>query len=46
VAARADAMHGAGTAHDQLQKRIFELEARLHKSEVRHWHVAVCACSC
>lgn len=39
VAARADAMHGGGTAHDQLQKRIFELEARLHKSEVRFWHV-------
>jgi hypothetical protein len=33
-------MHGGGAAHDQLQKRISELEARLNKSEVRS---AVCA---
>jgi hypothetical protein len=43
AAARTDAMHGGGAAHDQLQKRITELEARLNKSEVRS---AVFACCC
>lgn len=35
--ARADALHGAGTSPDQLQKRLAELEAQLKQCQVRCW---------
>lgn len=36
----ADALHSAGAGHDQLQKRIADLELQLSRSEVRIYAVA------